>query len=115
MTFQVPPAINLTFPPGIGSLDELAESKAEFYLFNSDLSSGIPDLVVTAILQKSKLIDIIDDVVTMMYNHHGSQITTIQVLQQLDRLAAWHDGLLAAIADVAGENGPAYSHVLSLL
>lgn len=50
ITFQVPPAINLTFPPGIGSLDELAESKAEFYLFNSDLSSGIPNLVVMAIL-----------------------------------------------------------------
>lgn len=61
------------------------------------------------------MIDIIDDDVTMMYNHPGPQITTIQVLQQLDRFAAWNDGLLAEIADVAGENGRAYSHVLSLL
>lgn len=115
ITFQVPPAIDLTLPSGIESLDELAKSKDKPCMHNSDPPPERPGLVTIAILEKSKLIDIIDDVVTMMYTQHRSRITTAQVLQLLDRFVAWHDGLLTAIADVAGEDSQAHSHVLSLL
>jgi hypothetical protein len=114
MTFQVPPAINLTFPSGIESLDELAQSKTDLCQYDTH-SLQEPGLVTIAILEKSKLVDIIDDVVTMMYAQHGSQITYIQVLQQLDRLVVWHDGLLREIAGVNNDHGQASSHVLSLL
>jgi hypothetical protein len=115
MTFQVPPAINLTFPFGIESLEELAKSKLELCSYNNDSLQEQPGLVATAILEKSKLVDIINDVVTMMYAQHGSQITTLQVLQQLDRLVVWHDGLLKTIADTTNDHGQAPPHVLSLL
>jgi hypothetical protein len=115
MTFQVPPAINLIFPSGIESLDELAQSKTDLCQYDNHSLQEQPGLVTTAILEKSKLVDIIDDVVTMMYAQRGSQITTLQVLQQLDRLFVWHDELLREIAGVNNDHGQAPSHVLSLL
>jgi hypothetical protein len=78
MTFQVPPAINLTFSPRVENLDEFIKLKVEYCLYDSDSPSERPDSGAIAILEKSKLVDIIiNGIVTTMYTQHGSKITIL--------------------------------------
>ena len=116
MTFHVPPEIEIPSPPETENLNEF-DHLATFHDPHSNISPPKgPSLLATISSQKSILIGIIEDVVTMMYSQQrGLRITAIQVLRQYDRLLAWRDGLSSKIARHGSDIGQDSPHVLSLL
>lgn len=113
MTFQVPPTIHIHPTRAIESLNELCNTNT--CSSGNDPPPDQATLFAIANREKSKLIEIIGDAVTLMYTQHGPQITALQVLQLYNRFISWHDGLSSTIANVAGEHGQAPHYVLSLL
>lgn len=113
MTFQVPPTIHIRPTHAVESLNELCNTNT--YSSGSNSPPDQPTLFAAANRAKSKLVEIIEDAVMMMYTQHGPQITALQVLQLYNRFVSWHEGLPSTIASVAGEHGQAPHYVLSLL
>jgi len=74
-----------------------------------------PGLLATTNRQKSKLIDIINDVTTMMYTQNGLPITASQVLKSYTKLVTWRKELPNLVANIDDETRPPLPHVLSLL
>lgn len=113
MTFQVPPSIDIPFTPVNESFDEL-DKPVIYNLHARSPSSRSRHLVSSIFSEKSTLIDIIEDVISMMYSVHGPQITALQVLQQYDRFLVWHEGLLSTLARTGDDEIRDSLHILSL-
>ncbi len=116
MTFQVPPDIqSVPYREVEDDDEEIDAAKWYFYRYVNDQCPAWPGLLATTNREKSKLTLIIQDVVTMMYTHHGSQVSASSLLQQYGRLVAWREKLPSVIGNIKNNNGQALPHVLSLL
>jgi hypothetical protein len=117
MTFQVPPSINapVPFDDMEENGDKLDEAKWYFYRYVNDQCPAWSSFLATTNREKSKLIVIIQDVVTMMYTPYGPRLSAQQVLQQYGRLVTWREDLPSAIGNIERNNSQALPHVLSLL
>ena len=115
MTFHVPPNIDMPPPVEIESPNEFNHLAISPYPRSSSAPPERSSLLATINSEKSTLIGIIEDVVTMMYSERGPQITAVQVLREYDRLITWRDGLLSTIARRGSEASQESPHVLSLL
>jgi hypothetical protein len=113
---QVAPAINIPPQNGIQDFDEKLDSAVwHIYPGGSDPPFGRPGLLATTNVERSKLVTIIEGAVAMMYSQHGPRVTAQQVLQQYDKFVAWRHELSHRLAGLAGNDGQALPHVLSLL
>ena len=95
--------------------DKLDEAKWFFYRYAKDQVPSWPGLVATTNREKSKLMVILQDVVTMMYAHQGPPISARNVLRLYGRLLSWRNGLPNIIGNIEKNAGQALPHVLSLL
>jgi hypothetical protein len=116
MTFQVPPTI-ISIPPQSDedSNEGLDTAKWYFYRYVNDQCPAWPGLLATTNREKSKLINIIDDVGTMMYAQYAPKVTVQDVLQMYARYQAWHSQLPGSIGNIENNSSQALPHVLSLL
>ncbi|KAF4628811.1 hypothetical protein G7Y89_g9344 [Cudoniella acicularis] len=87
VTFQVPPVVQYTSFDEVGENEsKLDEARWYFYRYVNDQCPAWPGLLATTNREKSKLIRIVQDVATMMYNQQGPQLSAHDVLQQYSRI-----------------------------
>ena len=115
MTFQLPTTISL-MPYEDPEDDELLDdAKWYFYRYVHDQCPAWPSLLATTNREKSKLIEIIQDVVTMMYGQQSLGIDASQILHLYSRYVTWRRELPSVIGNVENNSGQALPHVLCLL
>lgn len=116
MTFQTPPfskqIISDTDQDGD---EELDSAKWYFYRFVNDQCPAWSGLIASTNREKTKLMNIINDVMTMFYSSGGQAIQADHILQQYARYRRWRQELPGVIGDIENNNGQALPHVLSLL
>lgn len=115
MTFHLPSTIALIPFENPEDDESLDDAKWYFYRFVDDQCPAWPSLLATTNREKSKLIDIIQDVVTMMYGRQSPGIDASQILQQYSRYATWRRELPSVIGNIENNTGQALPHVLCLL
>jgi hypothetical protein len=115
-TFQVPPMITSAPFEDIEDYDDkLDEAPWYCYRYVNDQCPAWPGLLATTNREKAKLVDIIDDAVTMMYTSKSARLTASDVLRLYSRFANWREGLPGSIGNIESHNSQALPHVLSLL
>jgi hypothetical protein len=80
----------------------------------NDQCPSWPGIVATTNREKSKLLDIVNDVTTMFYSNTGSSIQAHHILQYYARYINWREELPRSIGDIENNN-ETLPHVLSLL
>jgi len=117
MTFQVPPPVN--YPAQFDDVEEngdsVDETKWYFYRYLNDQCPAWSSFLATTNREKSKLIAIIQDMVTMMYTLYGPRLSARQVLHLYGRFVTWREDIPSAIGNIEHNNSQALPHVLSLL
>jgi hypothetical protein len=116
VTFQVPPRIDAAPYDTVEEHDgKLDEANWYFYRYVNDQCPAWPGLLATTNREKSKLIAIIQDVITMMYAQQVVTISAQEVLYQYSRFVEWREALPSSIGNIEDNNSQALPHVLSLL
>ena len=95
--------------------EKLDEASWYCYRYVNDTTPPWPGLLATTNREKTKLVDIIDDATTSMYNSQGTRLTANDVLRLYSRFVAWREALPGSIGDIEFQKGQALPHVLSLL
>ncbi|KAH8804914.1 hypothetical protein F5884DRAFT_678291 [Xylogone sp. PMI_703] len=113
ITFQDPGVVSFEPLGFVGELDQrLDKASWYFYRYTNEKCSSWPGFLATTNREKSKLVEIIYDVLRLMYNEQGgAQITAQRMLQLYGRLIIWHEQLPEAIANIEFNTLP---HALSL-
>lgn len=91
---------------------------AKWYLYrqpNDKYPSAWPGLLATTNREKTKLMKIVHDIVTIMYAFHGPQRAALDILQLYARLVAWREELPQELKAVEGSKSHPLPHILSLL
>ncbi|RDL38889.1 uncharacterized protein BP5553_03229 [Venustampulla echinocandica] len=115
-TCQVPAVISYVPDEWITEIDlKLDDAKWYFYRYINDQCPAWPGLLATSNREKSKLMEIVQDVATMMYSQQSSVVSAQQVLQQYSRFISWREDLPKVLGDVENNTSQALPHVLSLL
>lgn len=116
MTFQIP---NLPHPLPFEPIDDgdkrLDDPPWYFYRDPSDECPEWPGLLATTNREKAKLIEIINEVVSMHYSPYKTHIQARDVCQAYSKLVSWWEALPAVIGNVEDNSAQALPHVLSLL
>lgn len=86
-----------------------------FYRYVEDSPPAWPGLLATTDREKSKLVAIINDAATMMYDPQGARLTADDVLHLYGRFVTWRKQLPSSIGNIESYNSQALPHVLSLL
>jgi hypothetical protein len=113
LTFQLPTFLKPRLEQTIeDNNDEQDEAKWYFYRDVNDQCPAWSGLMATTSREKAKLLEIIEDVATLLYNPAGAPIQAHQILQHYARYLQWRERLPDSICDT--ENN-ALPHVISLL
>jgi hypothetical protein len=97
------------------SEERLDDAKWYFYRHFNDPCPAWPGLLATTNREKSKLVEIINDIAIMLYTQQGPRVSAHHVLQQYTRLVTWRIELPSVIGNIENDNSHALPHVLSLL
>lgn len=116
MTFRVPTNVGLAASTDLEEADgQLDDAKWYFYRYLNDQCPAWPGLLATTNREKSKLVLIIEEILTTMYSSQGQQRAALEILQLYSRLVAWREALPSMIGNVENNTSQALPHVLSLL
>ncbi|RDW58156.1 hypothetical protein BP6252_13567 [Coleophoma cylindrospora] len=119
MTFQAPAGYNLAqqctndVEDGDAQLD-----KAKWYLYRHPgdrYPSAWPGLLATTNREKTKLMKIVHEIVTVMYARQGPQSAAVDILQLYARLLRWREALPEELQETVGSKSNPLPHILSLL
>lgn len=119
ITFQAP-AGSVFAPKHTHDIEdsEAQLDNAKWYLYrhpNDKYPSAWPGLSATTNREKTKLLSIVHDIVTMMYARQGPQRAALDVLQLYARLLGWREELPENFREIEGDKWHPLPHVLSLL
>jgi len=95
--------------------NDLDDARWYFYRYICGDCPAQPGFLATTNRQRSKLIDIINEITTMMYTTNGLSITAPQVLMSYTKLITWRKDLPTSIGDIENGSRLPLPHVLSLL
>ncbi|KAL3418448.1 Nitrogen assimilation transcription factor nit-4-like protein 2 [Phlyctema vagabunda] len=117
ITFQVPDIATLPNVVMIKPCDiYLHNTNWYFYRFRGEkFPSSLPGLSATIHQEKSELLVIVNEILTLMYSCHGPRATAIDILRLYARLLAWHNALPKELAEADYSNTSTLPQILSLL
>jgi hypothetical protein len=116
MTFRVPmPLTSIPFHSNKEHDLGLDNTNWYFYRNVNDQCPAWPSLLATTNREKARLIDIINDVTTILYGQRSDRISAREVIEQYKRYLGWRAELPNIIGDIEVNKSQPLPHVLSLL